>query len=385
MKVDDVQAAVKEAQGPLWVKGGGTKPGLAGGEGAAALDLAGLSGVLAYDPAEFTFTALAGTPLRDVEAALAEHRQYLPFDPPLAARGATLGGTLAAGLSGPGRYRFGGVRDFILGVRYVDGAGEVVRGGGQVVKNAAGFDIPKLMVGSLGRYGALVELTFKVFPRPAHAVTVRVPWPTLAEAAAAMARVYDAPLDVDALDLWPAGDGWALMVRLAGPAAALPARVERIRPVAGGETDVLAGEADAEAWRAMREMEWVPAGWGLVKVALSPAKVEPLAGLLETAARAIPGRGEALAPGDIANAELARQVLRPCFSVGGNVAWIATPEPPALGPALSELGLPGLVVLGPAGAPLIGAHTGSAFERRVKSALDPVGRFAGHAPAIQPA
>ncbi len=341
---------MRDAPGPVWARGGGTKPGLAGGEGAAPLDLSGLSGVLAYDPAEFTFTALAGTRLSEVEAALAEHGQYLPFDPPLAARGATLGGTVAAGLSGPGRYRFGGVRDFILGVRYVDGAGEVVRGGGQVVKNAAGFDLPKLIVGSLGRYGALVELTFKVFPRPAHAVTVRVPWPTLAEAAAAMARVYGAPLDVDALDLWPAGDGWALMIRLAGPAAALPARVERIRPVAGGEATVLEGEADAEAWRAMREMEWVPTGWGLVKAALPPAKV----GALDAA---------------LAGGRLIR------YSVGGNAAWIATPEPHALGPALSELGLPGLVVLGPAGAPLIGAHTGTAFERRVKSALDPMNRW----------
>jgi glycolate oxidase FAD binding subunit len=343
----EVQAAVREARGPLWARGSGTKPGLAGREG-AVLDLRGLSGVLAYDPAEFTFTALAGTRLMDVEAALAEHGQYLPFDPPLAARGATLGGTVAAGLSGPGRYRFGGVRDFILGVRYVDGAGEVVRGGGQVVKNAAGFDLPKLMVGSLGRYGALVELTFKVFPRPASAVTVRSVWPTLAEAAAAMSRVYGAPLDVDALDLWPADDGWALMIRLAGPAAALPARVERIRPVAGGEAEVLEADADAAAWRAMREMEWVPAGWGLVKAALSPGKVEALAG-----------------------ARLIR------FSVGGNVAWIATPEPHALGPVLNELGLPGLVVLGPAGAPLIGAHTGAVFERRVKVALDPAGKWFG--------
>jgi glycolate oxidase FAD binding subunit len=357
LRIEDLQSAVRAVPGPLAARGGGTKPGLAAPEGVSVLDLSGLSGILAYDSGEFTFTALAGTPLAVVEAALAEHGQYLPFDPPLAARGATLGGTLAAGLSGPGRYRFGGLRDFILGVRYVDGAGEVVRGGGQVVKNAAGFDIPKLMVGSLGRYGALAELTFKVFPRPAQTVTLRVPWPTLARAAAAMQRVYAAPLDVDALDLWPAPEGgWALLIRLAGPPAALPLRVERLRPVAEGDAQLLEGDADLATWRAMREMEWVPPGWGLVKVPLTPAQVAPLDGALSAG----------VTP---------RQGASTRFSVGGNVAWIAAPDPHALDPALRALGLSGLVVFGPPGSPLIGAPTGASFERRVKAALDPTGKF----------
>ncbi|MBI4768870.1 MAG: FAD-binding protein, partial [Chloroflexi bacterium] len=142
----------------LLPRGGGSKPALSiPPEGVAALDLSGLTGLLEYDPAEFTFTALAGTPLSEVLAALSANGQYLPFDPPFAARGATLGGAVAAGLSGPGRYRYGGVRDFILGVRLVDGNGDLVRGGGKVVKNAAGFDIPKLMVGSLGQLGRSEE------------------------------------------------------------------------------------------------------------------------------------------------------------------------------------------------------------------------------------
>ena len=121
---------------------------------------------------EFTFTALAGTPVREIAAALAERGQYLPFDPMLREAGATLGGTVAAGLSGPGRFRYGGLRDFILGVRFVDGEGRLLRLGGKVVKNAAGFDLPKFFVGSLGRFGVLAEMTFKVFPkrgRDAHA------------------------------------------------------------------------------------------------------------------------------------------------------------------------------------------------------------------------
>src|SRR4029079_6930035 len=97
--------------------------------------------------------------------------QYLPFDPKCVEAGATLGGTVASGLSGPGRFRFGGLRDFILGVRFVDGAGRLLRMGGKVVKNAAGFDLPKFFVGSLGRFGVLAEMTFKVFPRPQSART----------------------------------------------------------------------------------------------------------------------------------------------------------------------------------------------------------------------
>src|SRR5207253_6842143 len=135
---------------------------------------AGLRGITEYDPSEFTFTAGAGTPVREIVAALAESGQYLPFDPMLVEAGATLGGTVAAGLSGPGRFRFGGVRDFILGVRFVDGAGRLLRMGGKVVKNAAGFDLPKFFCGSLGRFGLIVEATFKVFPRPASRLTLRL-------------------------------------------------------------------------------------------------------------------------------------------------------------------------------------------------------------------
>ncbi len=147
--------------------GGRTKTALSAPlPGATEIDVTGLSGVIEYEPGEYTFTAYAGTRLSIIAAVLAEHGQFLPFDPPLMRAGATLGGTVAGGLSGPGRYRYGGVRDFILGVRYVDCSGELIRAGGKVVKNAAGFDIPKLMAGSLGMFGVLAELTFKVFPAP---------------------------------------------------------------------------------------------------------------------------------------------------------------------------------------------------------------------------
>lgn len=110
---------------------GGTKPALSTApHGVVALDVGGLRGIVDYDPAELTLTARASTPLSEIAAVLARHGQYLPFDPPLAAAGATLGGTVAAGVGGPGAYRYGGVRDFVLGVRFVDGAGRLARAGG---------------------------------------------------------------------------------------------------------------------------------------------------------------------------------------------------------------------------------------------------------------
>src|SRR5262249_53592058 len=146
----------------LLAVGARTKPGLSEVDW-PRLSTARLKGIVEYNPSEFTFTALAGTPVKEIAAALAERRQYLPFDPMLVDAGATLGGTVGAGLNGPGRFRFGGIRDFILGIRFVDGRGQLLRMGGKVVKNAAGFDLPKFFVGSMGRFGVLGELTFKVF------------------------------------------------------------------------------------------------------------------------------------------------------------------------------------------------------------------------------
>ena len=139
--IDDLRQCVTDQPCAL-ARGAGTKPALSRGTGdIAMIDMTGIRGVLTYDPVEFTISALAGTPLREIDAALAENGQWLPFDPPLTDAGATIGGTVAAGLSGAGRLRFGGLRDFLIGVRFVDGEGELVCGGGSVVKNAAGFDL----------------------------------------------------------------------------------------------------------------------------------------------------------------------------------------------------------------------------------------------------
>ena len=356
--IDEVQTIV--GQHPrLHLRGRGSKPALSTPPGdAETLDLSGLSGVVEYNPGEYTFTAYAGTRIAVVQSMLDAHAQYLPFDPPLVEREATLGGTLAAGLSGPGRYRYGGVRDFILGVRFVDGNAQVVRGGGKVVKNSAGFDIPKLMVGSLGQLGVLVELTFKVFPKAAAYTTLQLHCPALDEALQALYQVYTARLDVDSLDLAPREDGSAtLYVRLGGLPDALPARAERIRALLkGGE--VVDDAEEAGVWRDAREFAWVPSDWSLVKVPLTPGRIAQLDAALTL--KCVPGSSQA----------------RRRYSCGGNVAWVATPESlVALDDVLTSFGLSGLVVFGPAGQVRIGARNGQAFERRVKEVFDPAKRF----------
>jgi glycolate oxidase FAD binding subunit len=349
--IEEIQAITREAT-CLLPRGGGSKPALSAPlDGVQALEMSALSGIVEYEPDELTFTALAGTRLADVNQMLAEHNQYLPFDPPLSERGATLGGTVAAGLSGSGRYRYGGVRDFLLGVRFVDSQGQVVRGGGKVVKNAAGFDLPKLMVGSLGRLGILVELSFKVFPRPEAYATLRVVCEDLATALDVLQRAESARLALDAIDLEPSADGYVLWVRMGGMAKALEARLQRLKAFLNSP-QILRGPEDERVWRVARELTWVPGGWTLLKVPLTPGRIPTLETSLQN-----------------------KPVLRRYFSAG-QVAWLALEkEPQALKGVLEEHKLSALVILGPPGAPRLGEYPGRSFYRRVKAALDPVDRF----------
>src|SRR5262245_8823530 len=184
--IDDVRNVVATTP-RIAIRGGGTKPGLSSSaDGRALIDLSGLAGVTEHAPEECTFSALAGTRTADIEQRLSAHGQYLPFDPPLMDAGATIGGAVAAGASGSCRYRYGGIRDFLIGAQIVDGRGQLITAGGKVVKNAAGLLVHQAMVGSCGRFGVLAELTFKVFPRAEAKVTVKVPARDLSAALAIM-------------------------------------------------------------------------------------------------------------------------------------------------------------------------------------------------------
>lgn len=347
--IDDVQAAVRD-HSRIVVRSGGSKPALSTPDGEATLlELSELAGVQAYEPSEFTFTALAGTPLQTVQTMLAEKGQYLPFDPPLAQAGATLGGVVAAGTAGCGRVRYGGVRDFLIGIRFVDGQANLVHGGGKVVKNAAGFDFPKLMVGSLGRLGVLVEVTFKVFPRPAAFASLRLDLPRLDPALDALYRLTASSLELHGLDLVPHGEGVTLWVRMGGLAATLPDRMEQLRRTLGGG-EMLAEIQEPGHWQEMATMSWRPQETALVKVPVTPIHIPALDSTLAEAPRR--------------------------YSVAGNLAWIAWPGPLTdLDTLLKAHKLSGLVLMGPTGQPWLGLQTGAAFARRVKQALDPAGKF----------
>ena len=157
----------------LKIIGGGSKDFMGRQSEGELLSLAEHSGIVSYEPIELVLTARAGTPLVDINAALAEHNQRLAFEPPLFDGQATLGGTLACHLSGPGRPWNGSIRDHVLGVRLINGRAEALRFGGQVMKNVAGYDASRMQAGAMGTLGVISEVSLKVMPKPAATITLK--------------------------------------------------------------------------------------------------------------------------------------------------------------------------------------------------------------------
>ena len=158
-----VQAAAA-AGTPLCIRGGDTKRFYGREPLGEPLDVAGHRGILSYEPSELVITARAGTPLDEIEQALAEQGQILPFEPPHFGPGSTIGGAVASGLAGPRRPWGGAPRDLLLGVKLLDGKGQILKFGGQVMKNVAGYDLSRLMAGAMGCLGVLLEVSLKVLP-----------------------------------------------------------------------------------------------------------------------------------------------------------------------------------------------------------------------------
>lgn len=206
----------------LALRGGATKSFHPWGASPAgdALDLRALSGVLAYEPSELVVTALAGTPLAELEALLAEHGQCLAFEPPRFGAGGTVGGMVAAGLSGPARANVGALRDFVLGIEIVNGRGQLLRFGGQVMKNVAGYDVSRLMAGSWGRLGVITEVSLKVLPVPPAEATLRFDCDQ-AEALQLLNTWGGQPLPLNASCWVEDGGQGMLFVRLRGARAAV--------------------------------------------------------------------------------------------------------------------------------------------------------------------
>lgn len=223
--IERIRAAHAEST-PLVLQGGGSKAFYGNADEGEILSTRTLTGVVDYQPKELVLTARAGTPLTEIEALLAEQNQMLAFEPPHFGGAATLGGSIAAGLSGPRRPHAGAARDFVLGVRIIDGTGQPLRFGGQVIKNVAGYDVSRLMVGALGTLGLITEISLKVLPKPATETTLQF---ELDEAAAIlrMNQWAGQPLPLSASS-WHAG---LLTVRLSGAASAVHAAQARL----GGE------------------------------------------------------------------------------------------------------------------------------------------------------
>ena len=272
--IKELSDAIRDAAAhkrPLCIRGGGTKEFYGGEIRGHALDTTALRGIVSYEPTELVMTARAGTPLADIEAALREKGQLLAFEPPhfeqvpqpgipspppvegglelegiapaaTVVRRATLGGCVATGLSGPRRAYAGAVRDFVLGVRIMDGKGAELRFGGEVMKNVAGYDVSRLTVGALGTLGVILEVSLKVLPAPAAETTLRLAIGP-EEAINLMNDWAGKPLPLTAT-AYRAG---SLSVRLSGAPIAVDAAVKKI----GGEA--MGPAQAAQFWSDIRE------------------------------------------------------------------------------------------------------------------------------------
>ncbi len=239
--IDQVQTA-RAQQASLDIRGGGTKAFYGQPPQGEPLDVRGLAGISSYEPSELVVTARGGTPLAELEAALADKGQCLPFEPPRFAAGGTVGGMVAAGLAGPARAAVGSVRDYVLGATLLNGRAELLSFGGQVMKNVAGYDVSRVLAGSMGILGVLCEVSLKVLPVPAATLTLRLE----AEQAEAIRRLNEwggQPLPLNASAWW---DGM-LVLRLSGAAAAVRSAAQLI----GGEA--IDAATAAGFWTGLRD------------------------------------------------------------------------------------------------------------------------------------
>lgn len=237
------------AQGtPLRIVGGGSKDFYAERLEGVPLSTQGLRGIVSYEPSELVVTVRAGTPLAELEQALAASGQFLPFEPPHFGPGATVGGMVAAGLSGPARASVGAVRDYVLGVQMINGRGEHLVFGGQVMKNVAGYDVSRLMAGALGTLGLLAEVSLKVLPLPTAEATLRFELPQ-AEALRRLNAWGGQPLPLNASRWVEEGGAGRLYLRLRGAAAAVDAAC---RALGGERIDDAQAQQDWDLCREQR-------------------------------------------------------------------------------------------------------------------------------------
>lgn len=260
---------VKEAfaaKTPLEIVGGGTKLGFGGPvHDGKRLSTSGLSGISLYEPAALTIVAKAGTTLKEINKTLAAEGQQLPFEPPdyaslFKSKGEpTIGGTIACGISGPRRIQAGAARDSLIGVRFINGEGEVLKNGGRVMKNVTGYDLVKLMCGSHGTLGVLTELSFKLLPKPETTVVLLLNGLSDDVAIACLSAALTSPYDVTGAAHTPQGlDGEPVtMIRIQGFEASVKYRSEKLRERLSkfGPADIETSTRTAAGWKWVRDVE----------------------------------------------------------------------------------------------------------------------------------
>ncbi len=257
-----VQARVRQALADgeaLDIYAGATKGALGRQVVGSPCDVSALRGIVSYEPGELVLVARPGTPLDEVERVLESENQHFAFEPPAWGTGATLGGTVACNLSGPRRFKMGALRDHLLGIEIVDGCGELVRGGGKVVKNVTGYDLPKVLAGSFGTLGVLTEVCLKVWPRPEREQTLCIEGFAPPAALDKMLEWAGRPLEITGLAY--GGAEGRLMARIEGPGPAVDRQVEFLRAECG-DGDVLDVDASRTFWRQWRELEWLQVSVG---------------------------------------------------------------------------------------------------------------------------
>lgn len=369
--------AAAAADEPLAIEGNGTKRALLRPvQAARTLSTRNLRGITLYRPQELVLSARAGTPLPEIEAALAEKGQHLIAEPPDtralfgAELPATLGGVVAANLSGPRRIAWGAMRDHVLGVRFVNGAGEVIRSGGRVLKNVTGLDLCKLLTGSYGTLGVLTEITLKVLPAPESTGSVALRVPDLATGVRALAAGLGSPFGPTGAALLPEGapafglEGTTALLRIEDFAPSVAYRLDRLRALLAplGAPRLLDAETSRALWRLVREASLLGAA---AEEAIWRVSVPPTAGPAVAAA--------------LRKAFAARLLL----DWGGGLVWVAGPATEAAHAAVMAAARAGggtwtlfrapeplraaVEVLPPEPPPL------AAIAARVKAALDPKG------------
>ncbi len=362
-------AAAHAAREPLAVEGNGTKRGLLRPvQAARTLSVRNLSGITLYRPAELVLSARAGTPIPEIEAALAEKGQHLIAEPPDlrallgASEPATLGGIVAANLSGPRRIAWGAMRDHVLGVRFVNGAGEVLRSGGRVLKNVTGLDLCKLLAGSYGTLGVMTEITIKVLPAPEASATLLITVPDLAAGVRALSAGLGSPFGVSGAALLPGAPHQAAL-RLEDFATSVAYRMGRLREDLSrfGDARVIEDAASRAFWRDVRDAAVLAAQpedavWRIsVRPSAGPAVAQAVQAL---GGRALLDWGGGLVWVAAPASEAAHDALVAAAAVsGGTCTLFRAPETLRLAVA----------VLPAEPAPL------AAIGARVKAALDPAG------------